>query len=202
MTTPALTSVGVGVCERCGGTFVCDYPVQRLRKYCDSCQPLARKETKAKYQLTQEGKAALARARIKYRQTKKGKEALNEAMVTYRHTPEGRVKTNHNATNFNSTPKGKAHTARACARRRDLSTNPQSFAARVELLHIMQEPCTACEAPYMATHQVDHIVALCLSGTDDWENLQPLCIKCHRKKTVVDLCKFRGRITEHKEEEY
>lgn len=41
--------------------------------------------------------------------------------------------------------------------------------------------------------EVDHIVAVGL-GADvfDEDNLQTLCIKCHRKKTIIDLNKIRN----------
>ncbi len=85
------------------------------------------------------------------------------------------------------TPKGRTTRARMSASRRTHSTNPELYAARVQQLHTMRESCAICGTPYNHTHQVDHIVALCLDGTDDWENLQPACILCHRKKTSVDL---------------
>lgn len=88
------------------------------------------------------------------------------------------------------TPKGRAALAKHCAKRREHSTDPALYAARVELLHVMQEPCAECHTPYNITHQVDHIIALCLGGTDNWDNLQPLCIECHRKKTAEDVSKL------------
>lgn len=38
---------------------------------------------------------------------------------------------------------------------------------------------------------VDHIIAKILGGTDDLENLQALCSKCHKKKTKDDIEKRR-----------
>ena len=88
------------------------------------------------------------------------------------------------------TPKGIAKRAKMTARRREQSTNPELYAARVELLHTIQESCAKCYTPYKITHQVDHILALCLGGIDSWDNLQPLCILCHREKTKEDIQKF------------
>jgi len=93
---------------------------------------------------------------------------------------------------FFKTPKGKAALAKHEAKRRERSTNPTIFAARILQLHANKEPCAECGASYSKTHQVDHMLALCLGGTDDWDNLQPLCIICHRKKTAEDVVKYRN----------
>lgn len=92
------------------------------------------------------------------------------------------------------TPKGKASYAKQVAMRRALSTNPALYAARVLQLHTNKEPCAECGALYSETHQIDHILALCLGGTDVWENYRPLCIKCHPKKTAEDRRKLHSII--------
>jgi len=43
--------------------------------------------------------------------------------------------------------------------------------------------CRVCQEP--AT-EVDHIIALHRGGTDERENLQPLCQECHADKTAED----------------
>lgn len=91
---------------------------------------------------------------------------------------------------YNQTPKGKATMSRRNHARREWSTDPEAYAARVEMLHIMREPCSKCHTPYNITHQIDHILALSLGGTDNWSNLQPLCILCHREKTAEDMRKL------------
>ncbi len=41
---------------------------------------------------------------------------------------------------------------------------------------------------------VDHILAKCLGGIDNLENLQLLCFKCHDEdKTPKDLLELKGR---------
>jgi len=35
--------------------------------------------------------------------------------------------------------------------------------------------------------EIDHIIAVCLGGTNDEDNLRCLCRECHRKKTNKDL---------------
>jgi 5-methylcytosine-specific restriction enzyme A len=44
-------------------------------------------------------------------------------------------------------------------------------------------PCRAAGRPVSAT-QVDHIKAKAVGGTDDDNNLQPLCEPCHKVKTA------------------
>lgn len=36
--------------------------------------------------------------------------------------------------------------------------------------------------------EVDHIVPLHLGGSNEPENLQLLCIKCHKEKTIAERC--------------
>ncbi len=99
---------------------------------------------------------------------------------------------NHNETirEFRKTPKGRASLARMKAKRREYSTDPEVYAVRVETLHTLHESCARCGIPYKFTHQVDHILALCLGGIDDWDNFQPLCILCHKGKTAEDMHSF------------
>jgi 5-methylcytosine-specific restriction protein A len=45
--------------------------------------------------------------------------------------------------------------------------------------------------------EIDHIIALCNSGTNEDSNLQPLCIACHADKTradkgQVELARYEG----------
>lgn len=174
------------------------YTVGRLRGYCDECRLIAEREQKAqsvrRYRSTPEGKASARKAVRDYGQTPNGKVVEARGKATYRQTPKGKAASARTVVRYNLSPKGKANMARQAAKRRERSTDPELLAARVELLHIIKESCAKCKTPYMVTHQIDHIVALCLGGTDDWSNLQPLCIKCHRKKTREDIHKFSGSI--------
>ena len=90
---------------------------------------------------------------------------------------------------YRRTPKGRVALARRYAKRRSSTTDADSYAARVEHLHSIRESCASCHTPYKITYQIDHIVALCLGGTDNWDNLQPLCIPCHKVKSMVDMNK-------------
>ncbi len=147
------------------------------------------------YRQTLKGKAANIVSSVKYRQSSKGKAVRAKIMREYYHTPEGRAAIIKREVEYRKTPKGKTAYARMCAKRRELTTDPEAYAARVELLHTMHEPCTKCKTSYLISHQIDHIIALCLGGTDEWSNLQPLCVKCHRKKSGEDIRKLMEKRT-------
>ena len=84
----------------------------------------------------------------------------------------------------NATPNGQARLARARLRRNSRSTNPEAYAIRVLQMLCGNEPCIRCG---VTAEQLDHKIPLALGGTDDWNNLQPLCKACHRAKTSEDL---------------
>lgn len=51
---------------------------------------------------------------------------------------------------------------------------------------LVEEPiCMVCMR--RPSSQVDHKIPLCKGGTDDRENLQGICEKCHDEKTCKDL---------------
>jgi len=52
-----------------------------------------------------------------------------------------------------------------------------------------QPLCTMCDAKGFVTLgvEMDHIEPLFKGGSNDDENLQMLCVECHRKKTATDL---------------
>lgn len=53
--------------------------------------------------------------------------------------------------------------------------------------------CRECEKPATV---IDHIKPLFKGGTDERENLQPLCHDCHEVKTRVDLNQKIKRVTD------
>lgn len=50
------------------------------------------------------------------------------------------------------------------------------------LLYQRKEACVQCESK--VRRQVDHIVPVAEGGSDELDNLQVLCFKCHKKKTA------------------
>ena len=81
------------------------------------------------------------------------------------------------------TPIGRANSAKSGSSRRWRSTNPQFYARRIRQLHQLKESCNICGCAYKETHEIDHIIPLFRGGTDDWDNLQPICYECHKNKT-------------------
>jgi 5-methylcytosine-specific restriction protein A len=61
--------------------------------------------------------------------------------------------------------------------------------ARWRLMVLREEPmCRSCGG---AASQVDHITPLSRGGTNDRENLQPLCHSCHSRKTALEQLRTR-----------
>lgn len=59
---------------------------------------------------------------------------------------------------------------------------------KLRLAFLAQYPlCRACQSKGMVTPAVlvDHIVPK-PKGTDDWDNLQSLCVSCHRVKSITE----------------
>ena len=57
----------------------------------------------------------------------------------------------------------------------------------IRLAVIEKDPlCRACTAQgrVQATQEVDHIIALEDGGSNEMDNLQGLCIECHKAKTT------------------
>lgn len=55
---------------------------------------------------------------------------------------------------------------------------------------LSQHPlCAECQKAerVRAAQEVDHVVPLFKGGMDEWENLQGLCIDCHKAKTEKDM---------------
>jgi 5-methylcytosine-specific restriction protein A len=60
-----------------------------------------------------------------------------------------------------------------------------------------QPLCKMCDEKGLVTPgaEMDHIVPLFMGGSNDDDNLQMLCVECHRKKSADDLCvRFRPTI--------
>lgn len=61
---------------------------------------------------------------------------------------------------------------------------------RIRMQVLTHEPlCRACQAEdrVTAAAEVDHVVPLHKGGTDEWSNLQPLCVSCHEAKTRAEM---------------
>ena len=51
-----------------------------------------------------------------------------------------------------------------------------------DLVFRRQPICAHCKAE--VSQELDHIIPISESGSDAWDNLQGLCIPCHRSKTA------------------
>lgn len=180
----------IKVCKGCQNGFE-DCSRTHNRQYCDDCRRKARLETyckaNAKYRQSPKSKIAQSRGQIKFYQLLKNKIVKAEYMVEYWKRPEVKIAKIKYDTKFNQSIKGKVCSARQRSKRRARSTNSELYVARVLQLHRDKESCAICDKSYERTHQVDHIIALCNGGSDDWSNLQPICVKCHRIKTGQDI---------------
>jgi 5-methylcytosine-specific restriction endonuclease McrA len=137
-----------------------------------------------RYKLSLKGKASEER----YAKSKSRSEAVRRANSSLKRIVRQE--------RYLESPKGRAFTATRIARRRALSTNPKLYALRVLNLHSLRESCVKCGAPYSKAyrkpHAIDHIVALCNGGADEWTNYQVLCDKCHKAKTTEDIRQFNN----------
>lgn len=61
--------------------------------------------------------------------------------------------------------------------------------AKIRMAVLRDEPlCRPCRERGIAREasQVDHIKPLELGGTDEWDNLQPICRPCHQAKSLAE----------------
>lgn len=57
--------------------------------------------------------------------------------------------------------------------------------------HPLCNPCIAA-GRYVAATQVDHIKPKDDGGSDDWDNLQPICDECHAIKSSAEGIRAKG----------
>lgn len=137
--------------------------ISATRKYCNSCASIVRYENRKRYHATPVGHAALLEGQIRYR-LKNPDKVAKWAAVHY------------------------------CNRRK---TSLADFPSVFSDYHRLKWPCASCKSPYEVINgrrpPLDHIIPLCLGGTNDMSNLQPLCEECHNEKTVQDLRLFANK---------
>lgn len=53
------------------------------------------------------------------------------------------------------------------------------------------DPCVHCGEPMAA---LDHIVPASRGGSDEWENMAPICRRCNSRKSTIGLLQFLWRL--------
>jgi 5-methylcytosine-specific restriction endonuclease McrA len=53
--------------------------------------------------------------------------------------------------------------------------------------------CYLCHSMLEAQFEIDHAIALCLGGRDEYDNLRPVCRPCHAKKTLMEVTAVNSR---------
>lgn len=89
--------------------------------------------------------------------------------------------------------KGRAYTEHDIWKRYD--GMPEVYTFRVEAFRD-ETSCIDCglawiDGPRGVGHEIDHILALSLGGTNQRSNLQVLCYECHKTKTRFDMQKLK-----------
>jgi hypothetical protein len=59
-----------------------------------------------------------------------------------------------------------------------------SGSVRLQIAWGQHWQCNACRQVLHWTFEVDHVVALCAGGSNESSNLQALCVKCHKMKSM------------------
>lgn len=55
-----------------------------------------------------------------------------------------------------------------------------------QILRRQKARCSACDGSLRSGYQFDHVLPIWLGGADAPENLEALCVPCHRHKTALE----------------
>ena len=59
---------------------------------------------------------------------------------------------------------------------------------KIRVLWRQQMKCNICSTGFMSREwDIDHVIPIFSGGTNDIDNLQALCLDCHREKTRDDM---------------
>lgn len=186
------------LCTNCGASF--EAPFHNKRKYCSSCSAAnqARLERdRQKRRLAERGPLppipyACARCNEIFFAEIHSKRKFCETCLPESQREWRRVYCRA----YRQTEAGSLQHLKSQERRQRCHTDIDNYINRIRNARENQEPC-ACGAPFVKAirakpgHQIDHILALALGGTDDNENLQVLCWPCHQEKSIDDRQKIR-----------
>ena len=159
----AFCKYNIKICQWCWAIFQASF---LFRTYCDGeCRNLARMEQDRLEHIRADQKPARYAKKI----------AANKR---YALTDKGRATHMHNHKQYLETPKGKEW----IERHKDTWRGKAAY-----LIHILHEPCAVCGEADVELLQCDHIRPRGMNGSDDWYNLQVLCLKHHAEKTAIDI---------------
>ncbi len=154
------------ICCVCGLPFESE---RKTRKYhAGACAAVVDAEAQQKYLCSAKGIAAAHRRMAKYDASEKGRARRKRVRLSIR-----------------------SHITRALQQQRWRFLHPDLVRRSRYLIYTLQKPCSVCGETDKALLECDHILARCLGGTDDLSNLQVLCLKHHKEKTMEDVQKYK-----------
>lgn len=158
----------IKVCQWCGAIFQASF---FYRMYCDEeCRVLAYAEMHRE------------EVRLADRKPKRYAKHL-ENNHKYAQTDKGRATHMRNHKQYLETDKGKGW----IERHKDTWRGKAAY-----LIHVEKQPCKFCGEADVELLQCDHIRPRAMNGSDDWSNLQVLCLKHHAEKTAIDIKKIQA----------
>ena len=168
------------ICCWCLKSFV----TSKNEKYCSiECRKLMVRKQQANFKKTEKGKASI----YKWSHSKK----FREGQKRYQQKPRARALSRAHVKRYRQTENGRIYHRREQIQRITLKRNPnagridwKAWEAKIERLG---SKCLACGKIEIT---IDHIIPLSAPhfGTNNIENLQPLCRACNRKKwnTIIN----------------
>lgn len=186
-------------CAHCGASF--EAPFHNKRKYCDPCSASrhSREEgDRRRRKLEERGPLPLTPyacyrcTNIFFAQTHNKRKFCETCLPE---TQRDWRRIHHRE--YRQTEAGKLQHLKDQERRQRCHTDIDNYINRVRNARENEEACSACDSSFVRAerrkpgHQVDHILALALGGTDEDDNLQVLCWPCHQVKSTEDRRKIR-----------
>lgn len=169
----------------------CRYAAAKVRYYGTDERKKQVHEYNKGYRKTEQGRINKVKENQRYRENHKSQ--ISEYCKKRASTDEGKIVRRKARQKYLSTIKGTVAEARHSAKSRKCTNDAELYSTRVFQLHTLKEPCNICGKPYELTHGIDHNLAFCNGGRDEWSNYQPVCRACHHEKSKQDRRIFQKR---------